>query len=282
MKALLFFCMGIMLCACPPGPNPPGVIPEPLISPSIADSLMKHLIMPEGTQLFNGQVPAPANSGAPRVEIENSNVLSSNGATTPIHVTYTEALNDVIGLYAQVEGSSFYFMMPYDGQSATGQIHLPIGIPANVDKGEFCISFCAFDADGRVSDPAKACITVLRLGTGTVQVNLTWDNATDQDLIVYDPNGEEIYSSRPSTHTEGILDRHDKDGFGPENIYWYDTAPDGDYTVAVQDKTGNGGTSNFMVTVNGNGVSRNVSGTTVNGNKVNVVTFTKTGDSIFF
>ena len=56
---------------------------------------------------------------------------------------------------------------------------------------------------------------MLRLGTGALQVSLTWDRDNDQDLYVVTPSGEEIYYSRPASSDGGELDRDDTDGYGP-------------------------------------------------------------------
>jgi len=283
MKTLFFFCLTLFLNACDKDTGNEVIMPESLISPQIADLLTMHLIMPEGTQRLNGQIPSTSAEWAAWVTIKNPTLLSSNGAMTPIHFSYNYAHKNLKGFYAQVEGSSQYFKVPYHGISGSyGRLQLPIGIATNVGQGTFSISFSLFDVEGSVSNVAKAWITVLRLGTGSLQVNLTWDNTTDQDLHVYDPMGEEIYSGMPTSNSKGLLDRIDNDGFGPENIYWYGTAPDGMYTVAVKDKTHNGEFSKFMVTINGNDLSRNFTGSTVNGKKVEVVTFTKSGDTITF
>jgi hypothetical protein len=86
---------------------------------------------------------------------------------------------------------------------------------------------------------------------GSVHVTLTWDNATDVDLHVIDPYGEEIYYANRSSASGGQLDVDDTDGYGPENIYWpQDGAPSGQYTVAVVYYSSRGyGSSSYEVTV---------------------------------
>ncbi len=86
--------------------------------------------------------------------------------------------------------------------------------------------------------PAYAPVT---LGTGEVQVTLSWNNQSDMDLYVIEPNGETIdYTARQSS-TGGELDVDSNaicDGSnvsGVENIFWPDNgAPLGSYTVGVK------------------------------------------------
>lgn len=74
-----------------------------------------------------------------------------------------------------------------------------------------------------------------RAGMGDVYVTLRWDNTSDLDLYVKDPNGTLIYYGNKRSASGGILDVDDMDGYGPENVYWpTGTAPRGTYTVYVE------------------------------------------------
>jgi hypothetical protein len=84
------------------------------------------------------------------------------------------------------------------------------------------------------SDAISVTEGALDTGFGDVQVTLTWDTATDQDLWVTDPEGEVIYFGNSTSASGGELDRDDVDGYGPENIFWESgTAPTGEYKVEV-------------------------------------------------
>ncbi len=77
------------------------------------------------------------------------------------------------------------------------------------------------------------------VGTGDVQVTLTWQTYDDIDLYVTDPNGEEIYYLNDISSSGGKLDRDNKcDNMiigRPENIFWSSgAAPSGTYTVQVK------------------------------------------------
>lgn len=76
------------------------------------------------------------------------------------------------------------------------------------------------------------------VGTGDVQVTLTWHSAQaiDLDLWVTEPNGETCKWSHTVTSTGGRLDRDNLCGNyingRPENIFW-ENAPVGEYSVSV-------------------------------------------------
>jgi hypothetical protein len=90
-----------------------------------------------------------------------------------------------------------------------------------------------------------ACIPTFTtsVGTGDIQVTLTWwnANALDLDLHVMDPTGVECYFGNgqyPGTTSTGA--QLDRDNLcsnyvngRPENIYWTTTPPTGEYIVSV-------------------------------------------------
>ena len=79
------------------------------------------------------------------------------------------------------------------------------------------------------------------LGTGDVQLTLTWQEQVDLDLHVIDPSGEEIYYSHNRSKSGGVLDVDDTHGPGPENIFWPSGgAPKGTYLFFVRLFSGEG------------------------------------------
>ena len=66
-----------------------------------------------------------------------------------------------------------------------------------------------------------------------VKIVMTWDTATDIDLHVIDPTGEECYYQKRKTKSGGMLDKDDTDGFGPET-FLMSNAIFGKYIVKVK------------------------------------------------
>ena len=93
--------------------------------------------------------------------------------------------------------------------------------------------------DGDMSQYVPAPIQVISVGTGEVQMSVSWDAQTDVDLHVVDPTGEEIYFANLIGATGGRLDLDSNaacniDGKRNENITWPDgAAPSGEYVVKV-------------------------------------------------
>lgn len=98
------------------------------------------------------------------------------------------------------------------------------------------------------------------LGSGDVQVTLTWDNLADMDLAVVEPGGAEIYFANRFSPSGGQLDVDSNfpcgsNTFQVENIFWPSgQAPSGTYTVYVnQYSTCGAGNANWTLTVRLNG-----------------------------
>jgi hypothetical protein len=242
------------------------------------------LIFPDGAIQNSGTPPSPTGSAeSPTVTSPVDNITSSNGGTVPLGFGYDNVNGNLGGCYVAVEGySGTYWDVPYGSNSGTsGSLQLPVGIPTDADEGTFCVDFCVYDQQNRVSNIQRVCVNVLRLGTGGLQISLSWGTQTDQDLYVTTPSGEVIsYSNRFAQG--GQLDRDDTDGYGPENIYWQNDAPQGTYSVRVNDFSSSSAPNPFYVTINANGLTRNYSGTTEQGSTADVVTFSKTADGFSF
>ena len=80
---------------------------------------------------------------------------------------------------------------------------------------------------------------ITSVGTGDVQVTLTWQADVDVDLYVTDPDGDTVYYGNRRVSSGGELDRDNMCGdfeWGrPENVYWPQAgAPSGTYSVKVR------------------------------------------------
>lgn len=101
-------------------------------------------------------------------------------------------------------------------------------------------------------------IRAIRVGTGDVQVSVSFDSLTDVDLHVVDPTGEEIYYASRESASGGRLDLDANAGcsidspvINNENITWpTGSAPSGEYIVRLDYWSACGKAStNYIVTV---------------------------------
>ncbi len=114
---------------------------------------------------------------------------------------------------------------------------------------------------------------------GVLQIGLSWStDGTDVDLWVTDPAGETIDYTNTTSASGGYLDRDDVDGYGPENIYWANNIPDGNYLVQVHYFEGQVVTNYQIKVTNGLGYSATYNGTLQSeGQLDDVVAITKSG-----
>ena len=74
---------------------------------------------------------------------------------------------------------------------------------------------------------------IASIGTGIIQVTLTWGEQPDVDLHIFEPQGAHVYYANRNG-TSGTLDRDDTDGYGPENyVVASDTLQYGVYKIGV-------------------------------------------------
>jgi len=101
------------------------------------------------------------------------------------------------------------------------------------------------------------------VGTGELQITLRWDNLTDMDLHVFEPNGTHIFFANPGpTSTGGFLDVDSNGGCvvtdpsGVENVYWASSPPVGTYQIWVDQFLGCGTPpADWLLTVKVDGIA---------------------------
>jgi uncharacterized protein YfaP (DUF2135 family) len=131
---------------------------------------------------------------------------------------------------------------------------LLLTIAQDLPHTSFIINYVAVDDQGRQGLPSKQTAEAIHVGTGQVQVSLSWDAASDVDLHVVDPNGDEVYFRNPTVPSGGVLDLDSNAGCSldyknNENITW-SSAIQGVYTVRVDYYSSCGvSESNYVVTL---------------------------------
>lgn len=276
----------IMLHACSSGGGGGGgdLTPDPDNPDSVMRAIAAKVGNAEGV-LRDGDLPAPSTEGdVPEVATTRSTQTASNGSTAQIPLTF-DSNSAIARILAKVSGSSSFLDIDVSGSetqsimteqagtrsdASTGLklapgdgANLEISLPPNILEGTFTLQVSVENAEGKVSQPVTASITIARLGTGALQFSLTWDKPVDIDLRVVEPNGNEIFYNSPTSDTGGQLDNDDTDGTGEgdlgpggqnavENIFWASSPPLGTYFVSVDYFSGNEPT-NFTVQISRNG-----------------------------
>lgn len=256
-------------CSKPTTPEPP---------PIINDYVSAVQVLGEGatTDVVNQQLGEGIGDGPAATVPTQTTVV--NGGSVQEAITSTTPFSKVrIGLepvsVAPSGGTAPTGSGPKKGyheitmKSPGTSIEVVLTITQALPGTQFIFYFAVVDAGGKQGKLAKQDVEAIQVGTGEVQVSVSWDGDSDVDLHVVDPSNEEIYWDNLSSASGGELDLDSNadcelDHKRNENVTWT-TAPAGEYTVRLDyykncdiEKT------NYVVTVRVNGQpSKTYSGT---------------------
>ncbi len=199
--------------------------------------------------VFHAGLPPAAGSG-PTVIVDGASAMITGGSSIR-GVSSATAFTRIIVAINAVDG---YWEITLPTAVTVEELVLTLAqtLPANAFTLRYGVGvtggFGAFD-----NEP----ITVLVVGTGVLQVSVTWDSNADVDLYVVEPGatGEEIYYGNSASNAGGQLDLDSNaacsgDNIRNENITWASSAPSGLYTIRVNlwDECGTT-TTNYVVTL---------------------------------
>jgi hypothetical protein len=186
----------------------------------------------------------PAGSG-PRISVSGNQTVINGGTLTvtvagdsPYNAIYMFIGGKSLGVVGEFGGGiegHYEMRLPTSQTAATVLLTFPQEIPLD----EFELMFAVANASGAVGPYAGLRTDVTQVGTGDIQVTLSWNADSDVDLHVVAPGNDEIYYARRQSPSGGELDLDsnagcDIDGVRNENITWPDgRAPRGSYTVRV-------------------------------------------------
>lgn len=255
---------------------------ESPVSPSILPALsVQDLITSMSVQGMDavarpGEAPPP--SGGPAVGVTGNTTVVNGGTlaasltgAAPFQRAYLYVGARTVGVAtAATGGIDGYYEVGLPSPQAS--VSALLAFAQTIALPELDLMFAVADAAGRVGPYARLTTTVTPVGTGDVQVTLSWDADSDVDLHVIDPAGEEVFYGRRSSASGGALDLDSNagcaiDGVRNENITWpVGRAPRGTYTVRV-DYWSNCGVpqTNYTVRVNNGGSVQIFTGTFTGG-----------------
>ena len=195
--ALLLVLLFTGIWACKKSDNPDNTS----IDPSNAPALSAAINVWHGARL-SGTPPAPTQTpGGPELDPFTSNqpIRTIAGRYAIIQPQVTGGA--IAGYYISVTGAQEYFKIDYSrprvgrqgdfgrrsralrlfGMDSTGNnadSSIVITIPSNIQPGQFCISYCAYDSAGNISNIISTCITVASFGGDASSSYLvgTWSN----------------------------------------------------------------------------------------------------------
>ncbi len=215
----------------------------------------------------------PADGTGPVITVTANQTIVNGGtmaaavqAAAPVSKLLVYIGAKAVGLIAESQGGigGYYeIALPSPQTSPSVLVTFPQDIPLR----DFEVRFAGIDANGAVGPSTAVSTSVTQVGTGDVQVTLSWDANSDVDLHVIDPAGEEVFYGNRTVASGGQLDLDSNaaceiDGVRNENITWpTGRAPVGRYTIRVDywDSCGQSRT-NYTVRVNAGGTPQITTG----------------------
>jgi hypothetical protein len=276
-------CAGLIVAYCSKSsPADPSPTPSPTPAPSgpAVTSIISSVQAADGTNAVQQTGTPPAASGGPTVSATNGTTAVPGGADV-VTLTSTSSFQRV---YVSVPTAPGMSAFSFDANrfspetAANGYYLLTLPSPVttavvisnlspSLPSGTFQLAYAVANAAGAVG-PAAASNRTTAGATGNVQVNVSWNTATDVDLHVVDPRGDEIYYGTTQSSSGGSLDVDSNagcsiDNRNSENIRWGSVAPNGTYTVRVDywSACQVTGTTTYTVVVNNGGQRSQFTGT---------------------
>lgn len=173
------------------------------------------------------------------------------GGSSQIALTSGQTFRTVI-VFVQGRADYYEITLPSGVTQATLVVTLGQSLPLTA----FDCVYAVADAGGTFGAYVTTRINAVSVGTGDVQISVSWNAASDVDLHVVDPANEEIYYGNEASASGGSLDLDSNagcalDNVNNENVTWpTGAAPRGQYIVRVDywDSCGVSQT-NYVVTV---------------------------------
>jgi len=200
----------------------------------------------------------------------NGSALS--GGSTGITVTSREELEELYLRIGQEEGYYRWVLDDGDLVSSSGGSYVYYIVlefsqglgNGQGDGSEESIPFVVsgLTKDGTITKEETETMITKSVGSGKLQINVSWSVNDDVDLHVYGPNGRPhlYYGSKWSENPDANLDVDSNagctiDGINSENVFFEDPLQDGVYTVVVNlfSKCVRGTTNKYTVTANSGG-----------------------------
>jgi hypothetical protein len=166
--------------------------------------------------------------GAPMLQGVDSDPTLVTGGTLSLALNWEEdETNPASRILVASENNSGYWVVPVEGTDGTQTLELSLpSLKPAADGSTNNVMVTVTDDSGRAIEWVTHPINQLIVGSGGVQVSLTWDAPVDLDLHVTDPTGR-LVDWGAEDPGDGMLDLDSNaecklDNVNTENIFWED------------------------------------------------------------
>jgi hypothetical protein len=242
LRSLLATLM-IGLAACG-GSDDNGTGPDPDDTPPPVASIITGVSVAGVNGVARSGAPA-SDAGAPTLTVNGASTIIPGGGSQ-FDLTGSAPFST---LYVFVQGQAGYYEIDLsalpelaaDPRRLSAQLlntTITMTNGTTLPGGAYVFEFAAGRGQGAGTRRSRP-VTVQRVGTGGVQVSVSWNSQADVDLYLVEPSGNTIYYGNRSSASGGVLDLDSNAACSPpdlrnENINWPSSSPPaGTYTVRV-------------------------------------------------
>jgi len=181
--------------------------------------------------------PEASSGTIPSITTLNGNPSVIPGGSNPIAI---QTDDDISKILIGVKNVGGYYSLPASEAHTIENYLFYILMNQSLEVESFTILIAIQTAAGAVSEHETIVVSLVQVGTGKLQVSLSWDQLNDLDLHLVEPNGQEIYYGNSLSSNLGELDLDsnaacDLDYVNNENITYSENAvvENGEYIVRV-------------------------------------------------
>lgn len=167
----------------------------------------------QGATLVKDDMPDASSENNINVSM-NSSVIAGGSS----FVTVNAPVNISKVMVGVRDEYGYYELVP---TTTTQSYSFTIIVNQNINLGEndsFPILVAITDGNGKVSEIWEHDVRLIEVGTGALQVSLSFNQPKDVDLHLFEPNGEHIYYGNSTSDNGGELDLDSNAGCGIDNI----------------------------------------------------------------
>ncbi|MFN6946665.1 MAG: hypothetical protein ACK4ND_17080 [Cytophagaceae bacterium] len=205
MKKLCFILLiGAITFSCKKKEPEPTTIDETSIDVNDPNQVAGSIKIRNST-VKDGTPPPPSQDPAsPKITdlYDGDNIQTTKGATIDLGMGLESG--EVTGYYMQVEGASTYFDISAQEarvDNISRDLSFQLELPANISLGKFCISYRAYDSQGRVSNYFRQCIEIRDSVEST-----TPDPSPNPNPNPQEPDCDDLSQTNSQLNLDGVCD----------------------------------------------------------------------------
>ena len=189
-----------------------------------------------------GPMPAASDDGPEIISIDGATTFVNGGNLSWLIEHDSE--RTIVAVMVSLDGYPGHYLLPVDelDESVPLELHFRRDAFAWMNgarNNTLGIGVALLDSLGAASPLSLEPVEGVPVGSGGVDVSISWDADADLDLFVTEPNGETIFYGNRESLSGGRLDLDsnptcDLDGLNAEHIFWPSHgAPSGSYQARV-------------------------------------------------